>query len=337
MGDHERAIRVASEARAVAEELGWNEGLSEVLGMLALSRIYFGDSGGLEDIERGIELAAESGSLGAVTRAHNAKAVALQVVGDMRGACQARLDGARQAERIGSESLTRWFQGALVDHRYRLGDWDQSGRDADEFLAVVAAGSPHVAMWQVYAIRAELRLSRDDVAGAIADIEAALAAARENREIQAVDFVLSAAAHVFALSFHEHRADPLARELIASLREGVDMQFAVINLPMLASAATRLGLGGTLLEALESHPASRWTDVVRSYVAGDLVTAAERLKQIGSRPDEAEARLLAAERLVAGGRRQEAEEHLRQALDFYRSVGATRYVAEGERLLAASR
>jgi hypothetical protein len=40
--------------------------------------------------------------------------------------------------------------------------------------------------------------------------------------------------------------------------------------------------------------------------------------------------------LVEQGRRAEADEHLHRALAFYRSVGATRYVREGESLLAAS-
>ena len=51
---------------------------------------------------------------------------------------------------------------------------------------------------------------------------------------------------------------------------------------------------------------------------------------------EACCRLCAAEAYVAQGRRAEADEQLRPALAFYRSVGATRYVREGEALLAAS-
>ena len=47
-------------------------------------------------------------------------------------------------------------------------------------------------------------------------------------------------------------------------------------------------------------------------------------------------RLCAAEQLVSEGRRAEADEQLRPALAFYRSVGAKRYVREGEALLAAS-
>jgi hypothetical protein len=47
-------------------------------------------------------------------------------------------------------------------------------------------------------------------------------------------------------------------------------------------------------------------------------------------------RLRAAEALVAVGRRTEADEQLRQALAFFRSVGATRYTRAGEALLAAT-
>jgi len=57
---------------------------------------------------------------------------------------------------------------------------------------------------------------------------------------------------------------------------------------------------------------------------------------MGAARSEALARLRAAERLVRDGRRAEADEQLQRALAFYRSVGATRYVREGEALLAAS-
>ena len=115
------------------------------------------------------------------------------------------------------------------------------------------------------------------------------------------------------------------------------MQFAVINLADVrggrrcSSASAR-----SWSTRSAGHPETRWTDAARAYVAGDFVAAAEILQRIGSRPDEAEARLRAAEQLVAEGRRAEADEQLQQALEFYRSVGATRYIRECEALLAAS-
>jgi thioredoxin-like negative regulator of GroEL len=71
--------------------------------------------------------------------------------------------------------------------------------------------------------------------------------------------------------------------------------------------------------------------------AGDPVAAADRYAQIGSEPDEAYARLFAAQGLLLAGRRTEAGEQLRLALIFYRSVGASEYVRRGQRLLARLR
>jgi len=53
-------------------------------------------------------------------------------------------------------------------------------------------------------------------------------------------------------------------------------------------------------------------------------------------PDEADARLRAAEEAIEAGRRAEGERELERALALWRSLGATAYVLEGEALLAAS-
>ena len=57
---------------------------------------------------------------------------------------------------------------------------------------------------------------------------------------------------------------------------------------------------------------------------------------MGARPYEAYVRLRAAEELAAGGRRSEADQELRRALDFWHAVGASTYVRQGEALLPAS-
>jgi hypothetical protein len=75
---------------------------------------------------------------------------------------------------------------------------------------------------------------------------------------------------------------------------------------------------------------------VNALLQSDLVAVADRLGDLGLRPDEAHTRLQAARELVSAGRRAEADEQLRRALAFYRMVGATRYVREGEALLAVS-
>jgi hypothetical protein len=56
---------------------------------------------------------------------------------------------------------------------------------------------------------------------------------------------------------------------------------------------------------------------------------------MGARTEEARDRLWLAEALIEQDRRAEADSELERALFFYRSVGATRYVHQGEALMAA--
>ena len=79
-----------------------------------------------------------------------------------------------------------------------------------------------------------------------------------------------------------------------------------------------------------------WQAAAAAYVSGDFLDAAERYAAIGSLPDEAYARLRAAETLVRDGRRAEADGELQRSLAVWRKAGATAYIREGEGLLAES-
>jgi hypothetical protein len=78
-----------------------------------------------------------------------------------------------------------------------------------------------------------------------------------------------------------------------------------------------------------------WVRAARAYAVGDFVAAAEAFAAMPSRPDEAYARLRAAEELAAERSGAAADEQLQKALGFYRSVGATRYIGAAEALLSA--
>jgi hypothetical protein len=79
---------------------------------------------------------------------------------------------------------------------------------------------------------------------------------------------------------------------------------------------------------------SRWTDAIRAIADDDPLQAASIFAEIGSLPNEARARLDAARQLIALGRRSEGQDQAEQSLQFWRSVGATAYIAECEVLLA---
>ena len=67
-----------------------------------------------------------------------------------------------------------------------------------------------------------------------------------------------------------------------------------------------------------------------------IIGYAELLQEMSCITDESFYRMHAAAQLIGEGRRAEADEQLRRALGFFRSVGATWYLGEGEALLAAS-
>jgi tetratricopeptide (TPR) repeat protein len=111
-------------------------------------------------------------------------------------------------------------------------------------------------------------------------------------------------------------------------RSGFDLAYLVVT-------AFELGEDGDRILSPRRHPA--WAEAARSYFARDFTGAADQYETIGSLTDEAEARLRAARHLTESGRPDKAAEQLERALRFYRSVEATRFVREGEALLAATR
>ncbi len=334
-GDHATSQKLASQALALAEELGWLEGVSDALVLRGGDRVELGDRAGIEDMERGLEIAASLGSLGRLSRSYNNVATMYGILGDLERGYELRLEGARVAEQIASPVEARWFLGVLSEYPYRRGEWDEALRMVDELMASVDAGEPHYISWQVLARRAELRLARGDTAGAVEDAERALEFVAAIPDPQARYFTNALCAHVFAALSRPEEAIRLVQEVLDDLHRGIGLAFASIGLPSLASAALRLGLLSDLAAALEQHVANPWIEVVRRYAGGNLAGAADLLAGIGSKPEEAEARLLAAEHLLGDGRGVEADEQLQQALSFFRSVGATRYVKECESLLAS--
>jgi hypothetical protein len=66
------------------------------------------------------------------------------------------------------------------------------------------------------------------------------------------------------------------------------------------------------------------------------VAAADMYAEMGALPNEAYARLRAAELLASQGRRAEADVQLQRALSTARELMATAWIREGEALLAAT-
>jgi len=128
-------------------------------------------------------------------------------------------------------------------------------------------------------------------------------------------------------------ARSFAREFVALLQELPDKPPAAGDI---TEFADELGLAAEMRELVEAAPPGRFQDAALAELDGDFERAAGIFADLGSLPDEADARLRAAEKLVDAGRRAEGEVELHKALDFYRSVGATFSIERAETLLASA-
>jgi class 3 adenylate cyclase/tetratricopeptide (TPR) repeat protein len=332
--ESEAAVAVGEEALAIAEQLGLVEVQAHALDNIGVAKSSLGDNaGGIATLERSIALALSANSPEAA-RGYNNLAALLFDSGDA-GRSWATFDEALDvAERLGNALVSRYVRSLLPGNRYGQGRWDESLRLADEFLDGLA-DERHVGEGYVRTWRAHIRLARDDVEGALQDIDRAVDAARGG-DPQTLYPALATAARVRAEIGEVERAREAGRELLEEM-ERVPTRGRIQFVYDLLLVAERLGLAadGRRVIALAASD-TPWVVAAHAAVDGRFAELADLLAEIGYPAEEAYARLRAAELLAAEGRRAEADVHLHKALAFYRSVGATRYVREAESLLAAA-
>jgi class 3 adenylate cyclase len=334
-GKDAEAIRLGREALAMAEQLNLVELQAHALNNIGVARVHSGDPGGLADLEQSVTLAEQANALGELCRSLFNLGAVLWELGELRRAL-ALVD--RQIElsaRIGHMWRLRFSLGRIREFQYQLGRWQEALAGADEFLAVVEAGSPHAMAPDCYQVRAQLRLARDDVAGALSDAERGLALARLGQDAQSTYVTTARCALVFLESGDRDRAAVLTDELLAELRAGTAFGWANEVLHVFAWTAYALGKAHELLDVLPKWDVP-WTQAAAAFASGDFERSADICAEAGLVTEEARDRLWLAEALVKQNRQADADAQLRRALAFYRSVGATRYIRQGEALLAAS-
>jgi tetratricopeptide (TPR) repeat protein len=214
---------------------------------------------------------------------------------------------------------------------YWQGHWDEAARLADERVGREQRGPV-----RLLTVRSQIRLARGFCREALADTADALEGGRASVEPQQLHAALAAHARASlaagARSAGLAAVDELLDRFVA---EGTQQLSG--TLPDLAVTAVDLGRADAFCRAIGTlKKQTPWVAAARSFAEGDFASAAAIYTEIGSRPDAAYAHLRAARALVEQGRVAEADPPLREALAFYRSVGATYYLREGEALLAAT-
>jgi tetratricopeptide (TPR) repeat protein len=328
-GRAEEAIRTGQEAIAMALELGADDIRVHALANVGPAKANNpgGDvEGGRADLEEAVELGNRIGSAEVLRAYVNLSSVLSRF--DLREATRVHDEGLELATKLGHAPSLRFLRGERGTDSWYLGDWDDTVRRADEYEAEAAAGSPHYLLSNLLAMRGAIRVFRGDVDGGVADCRRALELARRGKDPQVMAPALGALAAVLVEAGRPDEArvyrdelfgDPVLRDLGLS--------------PDAARSAIELGRAQELFGTLDEKE-SIWHAAMVAMIRGELVAAADIYAGASVLPDEALTRTWAAEVLISEGRRAEAEEQLELALAFWRSVGATRYVARAEALRA---
>jgi len=326
--------QIAQEALDLAEQLGLGEVRAHVLITAGTGRAIAGDPQGKADIQRGLEIALAGNFLVAAVRGYANLSTAQRVDGDLREAFRLALEAEKVAQRFGTKAAVRWTRGVLIGLWFELGDWDKCAPAADEFLAESAAAGPHYQDTGIWCCRSWIRLARGDTEAALQDQRESLLSGRQAKDPQALYPSLSGSAYVLALAGRADEAQPILSELFGS--SAIDRGSLDETSLECVLAAEILGRRDEARRWLSARRDSPWHAAARKLADQEFAAAAESLDSMGAARAAALARLRAAQELTRAGRRAEADDQLRQALSFFRSVGATRFVREAEALRAAS-
>jgi tetratricopeptide (TPR) repeat protein len=186
-------------------------------------------------------------------------------------------------------------------------------------------------------MRGRIRLARNEIEGALEDAAEALDQARVSNEPQMLYPALAFRARALAAAGDHDEAARVTDELLTewtSKRSQFPASSWVVDL---AYALELLGREGELTEA-ESREvgASAWLDAAVAFCRGEFEIASELFARIGSRPDEAYARLRAAEKRAEANIDADTAD-LDLARSFFRDVGAGVYLVRTDDVPVARR
>ena len=330
-GGYQAGLEVANEVLPDAERLGLDEERVRLLNLRGDARAALGDDGGFDDLAQSIELASRTHAFEHLHSALN-NLMARQIGRGWLEQAQETLDEMKlNLERHPADAERRWINAVEAEISYTSGHWREALSMLDAFIAESEAQSPHYLDSVAHNLRAAIRRGRGERDRAVQDSAKGLEEAHRTGEAQLVGLALVGSA-VTLLDEGSSQASSLAAEAL-------DLEPLVLNDWMVVEAAwvmCDLGLAEKYRAWMARGPGSPWIRAAELVCAGEFTRAADALEEIRHRPGEAYARLRAARQLVADGRRAEADAELQRSLAFWRSVGATRYVREGEALLAAS-
>ena len=331
--EHEAAVRAGLEAHEMADQLGLDDLRAHTLITIGTSRALSGDLDGLADLERAIAVAREANSPQS-SRGLNNLATVLVHLGQLARAFEHYEEARREAERFGHGVALRWLAGERIVENYWRGLWDKA---LDSTAALLEESGGGVALQQIdsFLVCAKIHLARADAPSAEAIAARAVEAARAADDVQNLFPALAVGAHIAVSAGQSKQGAVLVDELLEHWDDAgrVFPSWWLVDLAVVFESLGREREFDLIRNRVAV--ATLWFDAAATAAGGAWLRAAGLFAEIGSAPDEAFARLRAAEQLVAVDRSGEAEPQLVAALAFYRRVRATAHIERAEAALTA--
>jgi tetratricopeptide (TPR) repeat protein len=321
-GRYEEALELGEEALAMTEALDADEIRAEALLYVGGAKYELDQPSGLDDMRESVAVAKSINAAAQITRSLNNLAIVLRQDGHVQESLDVANEGLAVAERFGMRASVQFMRGALPFQLYERGRWDEALSAAEAFLAdSTQAGSNQIS---TRLARALIRLGRDDPAGALADTEYAVAAARASMAI--LPKYPSYAVHAYVLA--ATGALEAARETVlelAAFRQASSNEAAFAGTAHVPWTWEQVGLIDEMLAVMGTGRRTPWLAAAEAVAAGDWSRAVEIYEECGSQLSAAFAKLQTG-----------YDVDVRAALDFYRSVDAPFYVRQAEARLAAT-
>jgi tetratricopeptide (TPR) repeat protein len=334
-----QAIRVAREALPLTEALGLQDVRARLLDVLGNAGVMSGDVGGLDKLKQAIALSRACNSFSNLIVAEcNLRDMQL-FLGQIDAAAETLRICRRDVDRYGTAMLEKWVRGLEAHEAWLHGRWELAVQLLDDAIADVEEGSTHYLDPACLALHASIALARGESESAMAGSEKALARARGTKDPHLLAPALALRAIVLAAQGLQDKASDVATEVLAlgpvwanQLLQTVPAATPVEFVWLLRD----LKREGEAVPTLKSNPSNPWLEGAMAIAIGNFGRSVEILAFLGAPLVEAYARLRAAEELARAGHHAEAGDCLAPALDFFRQVGATRYLAQAEQVLAPS-
>jgi class 3 adenylate cyclase/tetratricopeptide (TPR) repeat protein len=334
LGEHPGAGDVAQEAYDMATAFGLTDLASRALTNRGLARtMAFDLEGGVADLEHSIELARSVSSAEESRALHNLGS-ATWYRGELALAREHFAEAARVGERFGVLQTALASRSVHCGTLYPTGAWAEAVDLANELIAGIESAGASYFEYHPRTARARIALARDDDELALADVRRAVEVGRSAGDRQVLVPVLSQLAFVTAELGLLDEAAATARELASMVDDLSPMN--TLRTIDIAWVAERLDCVEPLRRLALTAPSGYvWRDAILAVLDADFERAASALAVLGH-VDEGYARLRAGERFLAEGRRADADARLREAIAFWRPLGATSYVRQAEDLLAGA-